>query len=163
MNTCSICYNDETDDDIKCNRCKNKLCLKCLVNIHNDEELETDDNTIEYMYKCPYCREQITINFNRLEQVNKGIFKKLYAFNFEKFVNNQNKYNEMYKKIEDYRKIIENLQNETFEINEKYTNILKKCNKGNEKNDLLLKLVKDQHDKGKKSIKIHEITKIYKE
>ncbi len=101
MSECCICF---CIDDCKlyCKSCKDfNVCLNCFDKIV-DDDLNYQDNSINYKYKCPYCRTDNNINTALTEndklllpkRLKKAIentnYKKLYEeelelrYNFEK-------------------------------------------------------------------------------
>jgi hypothetical protein len=67
---CTICYNNDINNNINCRVCKNSVCNNCFSNI-----LLTDDNfriciiyNIPIIYRCSFCKTE-----NRLRNFNNEI------------------------------------------------------------------------------------------
>jgi hypothetical protein len=102
MTECCICFGVDSETKQYCKCCKDfNICLKCFDKISNDD-LNFKDNSINYKYKCPYCRtdNNIDVELNETDKlllpkrITKAIentnYKKLYEeelelrYNFEK-------------------------------------------------------------------------------
>jgi|LakMenE18May11ns_1017448.scaffolds.fasta_scaffold9552300_2 transcription elongation factor Elf1 len=87
--TCCICYNKNTNDNLKCKTCKNCVCDICYANIiYNNIEFSLSYNKNETLYKCPFCNNEnifsTTINnYNTNDNLIKLLLKTMNTNNIE--------------------------------------------------------------------------------
>ena len=119
--TCCICYNKNTNDNLKCKTCKNQVCDECYANIiYNNIEISLSYNKNEPLYKCPFCKNDnifsTTINnYN----TNDKLIKLLIQINNTKFI----VINTLVREINNLRKCNKSLICENNVLNKKLNNV----------------------------------------
>ena len=125
---CNICYNNDTNNILKCQQCKHAVCDECFSNIVFKNELFMPKFILGFQdYECPFCKYENNFNtkINNFNANNKLI--KLLIFKLNK---NNSTYNELlsnFNYLQNYNKEIlndnndlenqlQNLRNFNFEI-----------------------------------------------
>ena len=90
---CFICYNNETNNMLKCQQCKHSVCDECFSNIVFQNKLFMPQFIQSYqVYECPFCKYEnaFSTKINNFNTNNKLI--KLLIFKLNK---NNKRYNEL--------------------------------------------------------------------
>jgi hypothetical protein len=57
--TCCICYNKNTNDNLKCKTCKNQVCDECYANIvFNNCQFMPNYMENKTLFNCPFCTHE---------------------------------------------------------------------------------------------------------
>ena len=57
---CNICYNNETNNILKCKQCKHVVCDECYSNIIFNNPIFMPNFILDnQLYNCPYCKTEI--------------------------------------------------------------------------------------------------------
>ena len=83
--TCCICYNNDTNNILKCQQCKHAVCDECFSNIVFKNELFMPKFILGFQdYECPFCKYENNFNtkINNFNANNKLI--KLLIFKLNK-------------------------------------------------------------------------------
>ena len=76
---CPVCYEEFSDNDLKCGCCGKDACVKCVAKLlvpnYNCDWLKS----VGFQYKCPMCRGMNEVNRVQLLVVVTGSWDKMYA------------------------------------------------------------------------------------
>ena len=54
---CIICYNNDTNDNLKCKQCKHSVCNDCFSNIIFNKEIFMPNFIFDkQLYECCFCK-----------------------------------------------------------------------------------------------------------
>ena len=132
--TCIICYNNNTNDNLKCKTCKNCICSICYANIvFNHQNFIYNFVADKSIFKCPFCKNENTFstkinNFDTNNRLIKLSIKTIHDNNieFNNLVDDLNiarkQYYELQDELNKLKNINYNLSTEvkTFKLNLEY-------------------------------------------
>jgi len=70
-NICEICFGNCKCDKYKCKECDNSICIECA---ENWSKMDASNKGINYIVKCPFCRETNVYNYDDLTNEEYKVF-----------------------------------------------------------------------------------------
>ena len=122
---CNICYNNETNNILKCGQCNHAVCDECFSNIVFKNELFMPKFILSrQVYECPFCKYENNFNTKINNATTNNILVKLLIYKLNK---NNRRYNELLSELN----YLKNYNKEILDDNNNLENQLQNLRKFN--------------------------------
>ena len=121
--TCSICYNNNINDNLKCKTCKHEVCDDCYANIvFNEDEFTFNFMQDKSFFKCPYC---VSDNLFSTTINNYNTNNRLIKLLISKMNKNNINYNNLKHELNNLRNFNDEILNDNNDLENQINNLRK--------------------------------------